>query len=67
MSDDGPADPFNALEGGAVAMVMFYRAVRKGGAGMIEAAFIVAAHLTVNAAMERENPGMPPTTPPVAD
>ena len=63
--NSGPADPFPPLEAGAVAMVMFYRAARKGGAGMIEAAFIVAANIAVNSAMERENPGstMPPTPP----
>ena len=55
MSDqpEAPADPVTAEDGLYVTVVSEYRGLRRAGAGLIEAAVLTMAHLTiVNAANE---------------
>ena len=50
---EAPADPVAAEHGAYVAIVNEFRGLRHAGAGLIEAALLTAAHLTIiNAANE---------------
>ena len=59
--DAMPADPFAPMDAGGVAVIAMFRALRRGGGSLIEAALIVGANMAVNGliAQAKEEPPAP--------
>ena len=57
---DQPADPFLPGDAGSIAVVALYHGLRRAGAGMVEAALIVAAQVAVTAMVTQAQQQDPP-------
>ncbi len=57
---DQPADPFLPGDVGAIAIVTLFRSLRRAGAGMVEAAVIVAAQVAMTNAVTQAQQQDPP-------
>lgn len=57
---DQPADPFLPGDVGSIAVMAIFRGLRRAGAGMVEAALIVAAQVAVTAVVTQAQQQDPP-------
>jgi hypothetical protein len=57
---DQPADPFLPGDAGSIAVVALYHGLRRAGAGMVEAAVIVAAQVTMTNVVTQAQQQDPP-------